>query len=222
MRILLVEDDTMLGKATAEGLKTAFAVDWCQNAEDAQAALQTVSYDLLILDIGLPEKSGMDLLRELRADNDDRPVLFLTARDAVQYRIEGLNAGADDYLIKPFDLDELIARASALMRRSKGRANPEIKHGNIIFDPVAKQVTKDDKSVSLSGRELAILELLMDNLGRVLSKSQIEEHIYDWDSGEFESNTIEVHISALRRKLGKDLIKTMRGVGYMIPRNTES
>ena len=222
MRILLVEDDTMLGKATAEGLKTAFAVDWCQNAEDAQAALQTVSYDLLILDIGLPEKSGMDLLRELRADNDDRPVLFLPARDAVQYRIEGLNAGADDYLIKPFDLDELIARASALMRRSKGRANPEIKHGNIIFDPVAKQVTKDDKSVSLSGRELAILELLMDNLGRVLSKSQIEEHIYDWDSGEFESNTIEVHISALRRKLGKDLIKTMRGVGYMIPRNTES
>ena len=148
MRILLVEDDTMLGKATAEGLKTAFAVDWCQTAEDAQAALQTVSYDLLILDIGLPEKSGMDLLRELRADNDDRPVLFLTARDAVRHRIDGLNAGADDYLIKPFDLDELIARATALMRRSKGRASPQIKYGDIVFDPVAKQVAHAGKGVS--------------------------------------------------------------------------
>lgn len=219
MRILLVEDDTMLGKATAEGLKTAFAVDWCQTAEDAQAALQTVSYDLLILDIGLPEKSGMDLLRELRADNDDRPVLFLTARDAVRHRIDGLNAGADDYLIKPFDLDELIARAAALMRRSRGRASPQIKYGDIVFDPVAKQVAQAGKGVSLSGRELAIFELLMNNIGRVLSKSQIEEHIYDWDTGEYESNTTEVHISALRRKLGKQLIKTIRGVGYMIPRD---
>lgn len=221
MRILLVEDDIMLGKATAEGLKTAFAVDWCQTAEDAQAALETVAYDLLILDIGLPEKSGLDLLRELRAEDDDRPVLFLTARDAVRHRVDGLNAGADDYLIKPFDLDELIARAAALMRRSKGRANPLIKHDDILFDPTAKQVSKSGKSISLSGRELAILELLMNNIGRVLSKTQIEEHIYDWDSGEYESNTTEVHISALRRKLGKELIKTIRGVGYMIPRDED-
>ncbi len=222
MRILLVEDDTMLGKATAEGLKTAYAVDWCENAEDAQAALQTTPYDLVILDIGLPEKSGLDLLKELRAANDDRPVLFLTARDAVHHRVEGLNAGADDYLVKPFDLDELIARAGALMRRAQGRANPEIKWGDLVYDPAAKQVRKGKDFIKLSGRELAILQVLMENMGRVLSKSQIEEHIYDWDSGEFESNTVEVHISALRRKLGKDLIKTIRGVGYMIAPYMES
>ncbi len=216
MRILLVEDDIMLGKATTEGLKTAFAVDWCQSAEDAEVALKTTPYDLIILDINLPEKSGLDLLKDLRASNDDRAVLFLTARDAVLHRIEGLNAGADDYLVKPFDLDELIARASALIRRSQGRANPKISCDDIVYDPAAKQVKKSGKPVKLSGRELAVLEILMNNIGKVISKTQIEEHIYDWDSGDIESNTIEVHISALRRKLGKKLINTIRGVGYMI------
>lgn len=217
MRILLVEDDAMLGKATAEGLKTAYAVDWCQTAEDAQVALKTTPYDLVILDIGLPEKSGLDLLKELRAANDDRPVLFLTARDAIRHRVEGLDAGADDYLVKPFDLDELIARAGALIRRSQGRAGPEIKWRDITFDPAAKQVRKGENFIRLSGRELAILQVLMENIGRVLSKAQIEDHIYDWDSGAFESNTVEVHVSALRRKLGKELILTVRGVGYMVP-----
>lgn len=216
MRILLVEDDIMLGKATTEGLKTAYAVDWCETAEDAAAALKTTPYDLLVLDINLPKKSGIDLLKELREHNDDRPVLFLTARDSVAHRIEGLNAGADDYLVKPFDLDELIARIGALIRRSQGRASPKITCGDIVYNPVAKQVKKSGKLIKLSGRELSVLEILMTNLDKVMSKLQIEEHIYDWNSGDIESNTIEVHISALRRKLDKDLIKTIRSVGYII------
>lgn len=216
MRVLLVEDDVMLGKATVEGLKTAFAVDWCESAEDASAALKATPYDLVIMDINLPGQSGLDLLKDLRGANDDRPVLFLTARDTVRQRIEGLNAGGDDYLVKPFDLDELIARSSALIRRSQGRASPEIVSGNISYDPGAKKVTQDGKTVKLSGRELAVLEILITHPGKVISKAQIEDHIYDWDSGDIESNTIEVHISALRRKLGKDLIETIRGVGYMI------
>ncbi len=216
MRVLLVEDDTMLGKATVEGLKTAYAVDWCESAEDAAVALKTTPYDLVVLDINLPGKSGLELLNDLRGSNDDRAVLFLTARDAVSHRIEGLNAGADDYLVKPFDLDELIARAGALIRRAQGRASSEISCGNIVYDPTAKQARKSGKPVKLSGRELAVLEILMNNIGHVMSKTQIEEHIYDWDSGDIESNTIEVYISALRRKTGKDLIKTIRGVGYMI------
>jgi len=216
MRVLLVEDDIMLGKATTEGLKTAYAVDWCETAEDAAVALQTTPYDLVVLDINLPGKSGLDFLKELREKKDDRPVLFLTARDAVQHRIEGLNAGADDYLVKPFDLDELIARIGALIRRSQGRANPEIICGNVMYDLMAKQVEKDKKPIKLSGRELAVLEILMSNAGKIISKSQIEDHIYDWGSGDIESNTIEVHISALRRKLGKSFIKTLRGVGYMV------
>jgi DNA-binding response OmpR family regulator len=206
----------MLGKATAEGLKTAFAVDWCKSAEEAEDALSTTDYDLLVLDINLPKKSGLELLSELRASNDDCPVLLLTARDAVQHRIEGLNMGADDYLVKPFDLDELIARISALVRRSQGRSNPKITIGDIVYDPSAKQVTRQGKVVNLSARELAVLEILMSSIGRVTSKSQIEEHIYDWDSGDIESNTIEVHISSLRRKLDKEFIKTIRGVGYII------
>lgn len=206
----------MLGKATVEGLKIAFAVDWCESAEDASAALKATPYDLVIMDINLPGQSGLDLLKDLRGANDDRPVLFLTARDTVRQRIEGLNAGGDDYLVKPFDLDELIARSSALIRRSQGRSSPEIAIGNISYDPGAKKVTQDGSTVKLSGRELAVLEILITHPGKVISKTQIEEHIYDWDSGNIESNTIEVHISALRRKLGKDLIKTIRGVGYMV------
>lgn len=206
----------MLGRATAEGLKTSFAVDWCESAEDAAIALKTTPYDLVVLDINLPGQSGLDLLKDLRRASDNRPVLFLTACDTVPHRIEGLNAGADDYLVKPFDLDELIARAAALIRRTQGRASPEIACGDITYDPVAKQARKKTRPVKLSGRELAVLEILMGNIGKVISKNQIEDHIYDWDSGDIESNTIEVHISALRRKLGKDLIKTIRGVGYMI------
>lgn len=216
MRILLVEDDELLGKATAEGLKISFAVDWCQTAEDAALAIETTDYDLLILDINLPDKSGLDFLKDLRAHNDNQPVLFLTARDTVAQRIEGLNSGADDYLVKPFDLDELIARSNALIRRSQGRSDPKISCGDILYDPSAKQVQLRSKAIKLSGKEIAVLEILMTHIGKVVSKSQIEEHIYDWDSGDIESNTIEVHISSLRRKLGKEFIKTIRGVGYIV------
>jgi DNA-binding response OmpR family regulator len=216
LRILLVEDDTMLGKATAAGLKTAYAVDWCESAEDAAVALKTTPYDLVILDINLPGQSGLDLLKDLRHGNDNRPVLLLTARDAVAHRIEGLNSGADDYLVKPFDLDELIARSSALIRRSQGRATPRMEYGDISYDPAAKQAQKKGKNIKLSARELAVLEILMNNLNKVISKQQIEDHIYDWDSAGIESNTIEVYISSLRRKLGKDMIRTIRGIGYMM------
>jgi two-component system OmpR family response regulator/two-component system response regulator QseB len=216
LRVLLVEDDAMLGKATVEGLKTSFAVDWCENAEDASVAMKTTSYDLVILDINLPGQSGLELLQALRSSNDNRPVLFLTARDTVPQRIEGLNAGADDYLVKPFDLDELIARSNSLIRRSTGRGNPEIICGDVVYNPQAKQATLKGKAVKLSGRELTVLEILMTHLGQVVSKSQIEEHIYDWDSADIESNTIEVHVSSLRKKLGKDFIKTIRSVGYIV------
>ena len=216
MRILLVEDDIQLGKATAEGLKITFAVDWCQSAEDAEVALATTSYDLVVLDINLPEKSGLELLKELRVSNNKCPVLFLTAYDGLENRIDGLNAGADDYLVKPFDLHELIARIGAVIRRSQGRANPVITLREIVFDPVAKQVSQSGEVVNLSARELAVFEILMNNIAKIVSKEQIEEHVYDWSSGDIESNTIEVHISALRRKLGRDVIKTMRGIGYIL------
>ena len=206
----------MLGKATAAGLKTAYAVDWCQTAEEANDALRTTEYDLVMLDINLPVKSGLDLLKEMRSKKDERPVLLLTARDAVRHRIEGLNAGADDYLTKPFDLDELLARAAALIRRSKGQTAPKILQGDVIFDRTAHTATKEGKVIPLSARELAVLEILINNVGRVISKARIEEHIYDWSNEEIESNTIEVHVSSLRRKLGKNFIKTLRGLGYMI------
>lgn len=216
MRILLVEDDEMLGTATAAGLKTAFAVDWCTNADDAEAALQTTDYDLVVLDIRLPGRSGMDFLKGLRKSGDNRPVLFLTAQDTTADRVQGLNAGADDYLVKPFALDELLARAAALMRRGHGVVRAAISCGDVTYDPATHATYKGGKSVLLSARESAVLEVLMRNRGNIISKALIEEHIYDWSSEEIESNTIEVHISALRRKLGKDLITTMRNLGYSI------
>jgi len=216
MRVLLVEDDDMLGKATLAGLRTAFAADWLTNAEDAEATIRAQSYDLLVLDINLPGASGLEMLKTLRDQGDLTPCLFLTARDAVYHRIEGLNAGADDYLVKPFDLNELMARCAALLRRAHGRASPVIKHGDITFDPLGKTLHQGAQSVSLSPREFAIAECLMNNIGRVISKQQIEASIYDWSSDDIGSNTVEVHISALRRKLGKDFIKTIRNTGYVI------
>ena len=216
MRVLLVEDDDMLGKATAAGLAIAHAVDWVKSAEDARLALKTNPYALLVLDINLPGQSGLELLAALRGEGSDIPCLFLTARDAVYNKVEGLNAGGDDYLIKPFDLDELLARAAALIRRSQGRASPVVRHKDIILDTAAKTIEKEGKPVPLSGRELAIAEILLANIGRVISKSQIESQIYDWGSEDIGSNTVEVHISALRRKLGKDFVKTIRNVGYTV------
>lgn len=216
MRILLVEDDKNLGKATAEGLKESFAVDWVISAEDAQAALSTTSYGMLVLDINLPGISGLDLLKSLRQQKNQIPVLLLTARDAVQHRVSGLNAGADDYLIKPFDLNELLARCAALTRRAQGHAEPMITVGTLVFEPATGKLEQDGQPVILSARERAIFDILIHNLDRPVSKTRIEEGVYDWASEEVESNTIEVHIAGLRRKLGRDLIRTMRGVGYMI------
>lgn len=216
MRLLLVEDDENLGKATAEGLKETYAVDWVRTSEDAQGALATTSYALIVLDINLPGASGLVLLEGLRKNKDQIPVLLLTARDAVRHRVEGLNAGADDYLVKPFDLDELLARCAALIRRSTGQASPVITHKNIAYEPASGHVEAGGRPVSLSGRERAIFDCLIRNIGRSVSKEKITESVYDWSSEEIESNTIEVHIASLRRKLGRELIKTQRGVGYMI------
>lgn len=216
MRLLLIEDDKNLGKATAEGLRECYAVDWVQSSEEAEDALSTTSYALVVLDINLPGASGIDLLNTLRKNKNNIPVLFVTARDAVRHRIEGLNAGADDYLVKPFDLDELLARCGALIRRSEGNASPVIKHKGISYEPSSGHLEQKGKAISLSGRERAVFDCLIRNIGRTVSKEKITESIYDWSSEDIESNTIEVHIAALRRKLGKDFIKTLRGVGYMI------
>lgn len=216
MRILLVEDDVLLGKATQAGLRTAFAVDWLTNAEDAEAAVRAQAYELLVLDINLPGESGLALLKRLRSSDNLTPCLFLTARDAVYHRIEGLNAGADDYLVKPFDLDELLARCAALIRRSHRRAAPVIRHGDLSLDPLAKTVHVGASPVSLSAREFAIAEYLLSHAGQVVSRQQIEAAIYDWGRDDIGSNTVEVHISALRRKLGKDFVKTIRNIGYVV------
>lgn len=216
MRLLLVEDDHNLGKATAEGLRDSFAVDWVCSAEEAQDALATTAYDLLVLDINLPGASGLELLGTMRKGKSQTPVLLLTARDATRHKVEGLNAGADDYLVKPFDLDELLARCAALLRRSKGHAEPILTAGLLRYEPATGRLVKDGEDIILSARESAIFDTLMHNVGRPVSKAKIEERVYDWSAEEIESNTIEVHIAALRRKLGRDAIKTIRGVGYMI------
>ncbi|MCB1555856.1 MAG: response regulator [Alphaproteobacteria bacterium] len=216
MRLLLIEDDENLGKATAEGLRDAYAVDWARSAEEGDAALATISYTLIVLDISLPGMSGLDFLRALRRAKKTIPVLLLTARDAVRHRVEGLNAGADDYLVKPFELDELLARCGALIRRSAGHASPSLLHRDLVYEPASGYLEKSGAPVLLSGRERRIFDCLMHNIGRPVSKDKITESVYDWSSEEVESNTIEVHVAALRRKLGRSLIKTIRGVGYMI------
>lgn len=216
MRLLLVEDDINLGKATAEGLKESFAADWVRSAEEAQDALAATSYDLIVLDINLPGISGLEFLKNLRKSKKPIPVILLTARDAVYQRIEGLNAGADDYLVKPFDLDELLARCAALIRRAKGDGQPLVTIQDISYEPASGKLEKSGKPVLLSGRERAIFDVLAHNIDRPVSKAKIEERIYDWASGDIESNTIEVHIASLRRKIGREIIKTIRGVGYMV------
>lgn len=217
MRVLLVEDDRNLGKATRDGLRHTFAADWVLSAEEADDALSTTAYDLIVLDINLPGESGLEFLSRMRRERRQIPILLLTARDTVRHRVEGLNAGADDYLVKPFDLDELLARCAALIRRSKGHAEPVLSAGDIRYEPASGKVERQGVPVILSGRERAILDVLMHNISRPVSKAKIEERIYDWTSDHIESNTIEVHIAGLRRKLGREVIKTIRGVGYMIP-----
>lgn len=216
MRLLLVEDDPMIGESVRKGLQhEGFAVDWVRNGVGAEAAWRANPYDLLLLDLGLPRKDGLEVLRGLRRAGRDLPVLVLTARDAVRDRVAGLDAGADDYLVKPFDLDELAARVRALLRRRGGRADPLLRHGDLTFDPASREVRLAGEPVALSARELAVLEALLDRPGAVLSRAQLEERIYGWGQ-EVESNAVEVHIHALRRKLGADFIVNVRGVGYRL------
>lgn len=216
MKLLLVEDDALLGDGVRAGLKQAgFAVDWVQDGLAAKVALDSEDYDLLVLDLGLPKLSGMELLKSVRAKRASLPVLILTARDTVADRVAGLNAGADDYLVKPFDLDELIARLNALLRRSAGQVELTLQHGAIELTPASHQVRLAGIDVSMSAREFSLLHTLLLHTGRVHSREQLEQTLYGWGE-EVESNAIEVHVHHLRKKLGSDLIRTLRGVGYVI------
>ncbi len=217
MAILLVEDDAMMASAIVDGLSARFRVDWRASIADATLALATDSYDLALLDVGLPDGSGLDLLARLRAARNPLPVIMLTARSAHPDRIAGLNTGADDYIGKPFDLGELIARCDAILRRSQGRAGPVIAYHGLVYEPAAQTVSRSGAPIALSARELALFDVLATNIGRVISKQQIEERLYGWDEG-VESNTVEVHISHLRRKIGRDMIETVRGLGYVMPK----
>lgn len=217
MRVLLVEDDPMIGASVQRGLKQeGYTVDWVRDGAAADLAVSGDVYELILLDLGLPRKSGLDLLAALRRRGVTTPVLVITARDSVADRVKGLDAGADDYLVKPFDLDELSARVRALMRRQGGRAVPVIEAGPLSLDPATHAVTLAGVPVPLSRREFALLHALMQQPGKPLSRAQIEESLYGWDE-EIESNAVEVHIHSLRRKLGAERIRNVRGVGYMVP-----
>lgn len=216
MRILIVEDDTLLGDGIRTGLaQQGYAVDWVEDGQAAETALLTNDYELMVLDLGLPKKSGLEVLKTLRANDNDMPVIILTAQDTIEDRVKGLDTGADDYLTKPFDLVELNARIRALLRRRGGRSNPVITHKNMVVDPASHTVNKDGNNIDISPREFTILLLLLENRGKVMSRTRLEEGLYAWND-EVESNTVEVHIHHLRKKLGADLVRTIRGVGYII------
>jgi two-component system response regulator QseB len=208
----------MIGKSVEAGLRReGYAVDWVRDGVACELALREDVYDLLLLDLGLPRKGGLDILKSLRAKKNALPVLILTARDAVTDRVAGLDAGADDYLVKPFDLDELTARVRALLRRRGGRAEPVIEHGALQVDPRTHAVTLRGEPVALSAREYAILSALVEEPGVPLSRKQLEDRIYGWGE-EVESNTVEVYIHGLRRKLGAEWVLNLRGVGYLVPK----
>ena len=218
MRILVVEDDEILRTAVETGLAmSGFTIDAVDTVEDARAAARAWSYDAIILDIALPDGSGLELLGEWRGAEVTTPVLMLTARDATRDRIAGLDVGADDYLGKPFDLDELAARLRAIGRRAHGRAAPVLQWRDVVLDATLREVRKGDVPVALSRREFAILQALMEQPGRVRSRAQLEDQLYGWQE-EVESNAVEVHIHNLRAKLGRELIETIRGEGYRLPR----
>ncbi|MBN8514434.1 MAG: winged helix family two component transcriptional regulator [Candidatus Accumulibacter regalis] len=217
MRVLLVEDDPMIGKSVQQGLRQeGTSVDWVRDGQAAELALTTIPYELLLLDLGLPGRSGLEVLARLRRSDNGIPVLIITARDAVTERIKGLDSGADDYLVKPFDLDELSARMRALLRRRSGRASPVIEHGDLRMNPATHELTQDGKPVALSAREFALLQALLEQPGVPLSRAKLEERLYGWGE-EIESNAVEVYIHSLRRKLGSERIKNIRGVGYLVP-----
>jgi two-component system response regulator QseB len=219
MRVLLVEDDGMI----AQGLQTAlrqgsYAVDWVADGKSAQTALQDSVFDVVLLDLGLPQRDGLHVLRAMRQRGDATPVIILTARDETQQRIGGLDAGADDYIVKPFDLDEVMARMRSVLRRAAGRGDPVIQHGDLRLDPVSHTVERGGVPISLSAHEFSVLEALLQRPGAVLSRAQLEDRLYGWDE-QIGSNAVEVYIHGLRRKLGNDAIRTLRGVGYFVPKS---
>jgi DNA-binding response OmpR family regulator len=214
MRILLVEDDRMIGAGLRAALRQAgFAVDWVTDGRAADTSLATEAFDVVLLDLGLPQRDGLDVLRQLRARGDETPVIVLTARDALPSRVAGLDAGADDYLVKPFELDELLARMRAVTRRRTGRADPVLESGAVRLDPATRQVWRAGVPVVLSAREFAVLEALLQRPGAILSRAQLEDRLYGWGDA-VESNAISVYVHQLRKKLGDDFIHTVRGVGY--------
>jgi DNA-binding response OmpR family regulator len=216
MRLLLIEDDAMIGDAIRTGLKRdGFVVDWVHDGQSADGVLRTEKFDAVLLDLGLPRLDGLTLLRALRSRHEALPVLIITARDAVSDRVQGLDAGADDYVVKPFALDELAARIRAVLRRRSGRTAPEIEHLGVVLNPATHRVEQHGRAVALSPKEFALLQLLMERPGTILSRAQLEERLYGW-SEEVESNAVEVHIHGLRRKLGADFIVNVRGVGYRV------
>jgi len=218
MRVLVVEDDAMIGRAVVAGLhEQGYAVDWVRDGHEAELALAHAVYDVALLDLGLPRRDGLEVLKGVRRAKNDLPVLIITARDSVADRIAGLDSGADDYLVKPFDLDELLARTRAVVRRHGGRAQSEIAYGALSVDPVQRRVVFHGEEVELSPREFAVLEALMKEPGAVVSRERLEDAVYGWGE-EIGSNSIEVHVHHLRRKLAADLIRNVRGVGYRVAR----
>jgi len=216
MRLLLVEDDRMIGDSLRQALRDeGYAVDWVYDAQAAAATLASERFDLVLLDIGLPRGNGLDVLRELRQRKDTTPVIVLTARDALGERVAGLDAGADDYLVKPFELDELSARMRAVLRRHAGRGEPVLEHDGLQLDPATHQVTLRGEPVALSAREFAVLQALLTRPGAILSRAQLEDRLYGWGE-EIESNAVSVYIHQLRKKLGAGVIQNVRGVGYYV------
>ena len=217
MRILLIEDDTVLGAAVRDQVADGHSVDWVQRLDAAGDAIAGAAFDLVLLDLMLPDGRGIPFLRKLRAKGDVTPVIILTALDQISDRIEGLNAGADDYLVKPFDLAELSARIGSVARRYSGNPNPIVRHGPLEIDLAARSIRREGRAIQLTAREWALFEAFITRPGRLLSKAQLEEKLYAFDA-EVESNTIEVHVSRLRKKLGPAIIETERGLGYRLGR----
>ncbi|HEY2686160.1 MAG TPA: response regulator [Steroidobacteraceae bacterium] len=218
MRVLLVEDDKMIAQGLLTGLRqSGLTADWAPDGRAAEASLRSGRFDLVLLDLGLPYRDGVTVLRDMRTRGDATPVIILTARDNVSDRIAGLDAGADDYIVKPFDLDEVTARMRSVLRRSAGRSEPVITHGELQLDPAARSVTLAGKPVNLSAHEFSVLEALLQRPGAVLSRAQLEDRLYGFNDA-IASNAIEVYVHGLRRKLGVDVIRTLRGVGYFVPK----
>jgi two-component system, OmpR family, response regulator QseB len=221
MRLLLVEDDELLGDAVKTGLtQFGYVVDWLKDGDSAKAAVKSESFELIILDLGLPRLSGLGLLQSIRQDGNPTPVIILTARESVEDRVKGLDSGADDYLIKPFDLNELSARIRALVRRSQGRADSILQYRNITLNPAAHSVFVNDVLINVPRREFALLQKLLEHNGQVLSREQLMQSIYGWEE-DVDSNALEVHIHNLRKKLNAHFIRTIRGVGYMAEKNED-